>query len=552
MPIPISGPTTITEPGEYELVNDIEGDLIIENTENVILNGNGYYIRNGSFTMSIVANSAIRNINFDRCHVQINAVSDSLFESINASTYAYEHEINMNNISGVTLSSLNLIDKSCYVYDAINCTFNNITLTGIDFGSDIGIYNSYDITLRDVNTNGEGYVDVRNTNNSLVENLRITGETSFVNCSDILVRNISVENGYYGIDVGGVINSIFDGIYVKDCVYGIYIRYSDFNSSNVRIENCETGVYSYGATNRICNINIDKFIIVQCDYGIYPVYIGHNVNLTNGKIKNIFSYGIYQDASGVINLENVEIENTDYGAFLTRKNSHITSCTFKNNTYGVVVSDGIITSSTFSNNNYGIFINKGFVTSLEISSCFITNNEYGICISGVMLDGGYPIDGNSDGNLIYNNYFSNNQNILYSGGYVSGNYWNIEKTPGKNIVGGPYIGGNYWGKPDGTGFSDLAMDSDGDGIADEPYDLYYEHGIEDIPDVDWYPLVKPKVVEKTRLAPPPLPPLPKKERVIVEKQTEIRRVPVIPEELFVYGAVSAGMIPLILALLKRK
>jgi len=541
MPIPISGPTTITEPGEYELVNDIEGDLIIQNTENVILNGNGYYVRNGSFTMSSVINSAVRNINFDKCHVQIDTVSDSLFESINASTYAYEHEINMNNISGVTLSSLNLIDKSCYVYDAINCTFNNITLTGIDFGSDIGIYNSSDITLRDVNTNGEGYVDVRNTNNSLVENLRITGETSFVNCSDILVRNISVENGYYGIDVGGVINSIFDGIYVKDCVYGIYIRYSDFNSSNVQIKNCGNGVHSYGDKNRIYNVNLDKFVIDQGDYGVSTVYGYVHVNLTNGKIKNMSSYGIYQDVYGAnLYLKDVEIENANYGVDVWY--GDIISCTFKNNTYGILISIGTITLSTISNNNYGISITSRSDETVEISSCFIYNNEYGIRF-------GF----NPFGHLIYNNYISNDQNII-SDYYLGRNRWNIEKTPGKNIVGGPYIGGNYWGKPDGTGFSDLAVDSDGDGIADEPYDLYYEHGIEDTEDVDWYPLVKiPEITlpPPLRLAPPSLPPLPKK-KIIIEKQTEIRKIPVIPEELFVYGAVSAGMIPLILALLKRK
>jgi PKD repeat protein len=50
-----------------------------------------------------------------------------------------------------------------------------------------------------------------------------------------------------------------------------------------------------------------------------------------------------------------------------------------------------------------------------------------------------------------------------------GNTYNTKKTVGTNIVGGPYIGGNFWGKPDGTGFSNTAVDSNGDGISDSPY-----------------------------------------------------------------------------------
>jgi PKD repeat protein len=50
-----------------------------------------------------------------------------------------------------------------------------------------------------------------------------------------------------------------------------------------------------------------------------------------------------------------------------------------------------------------------------------------------------------------------------------GNAYNITKTAGTNIVGGHYIGGNYWAKPDGTGFSQTAIDKNRDGISDSAY-----------------------------------------------------------------------------------
>ena len=46
---------------------------------------------------------------------------------------------------------------------------------------------------------------------------------------------------------------------------------------------------------------------------------------------------------------------------------------------------------------------------------------------------------------------------------------NVTRTAGPNIVGGPSIGGNFWAAPDGTGFSEMHPDADGDGFCDEPF-----------------------------------------------------------------------------------
>jgi PKD repeat protein len=68
---------------------------------------------------------------------------------------------------------------------------------------------------------------------------------------------------------------------------------------------------------------------------------------------------------------------------------------------------------------------------------------------------------------VYNNFFNNSVNTII-GSDVQGT-WNLEKSPGLNIVGGPYIGGNFWASPDGTGFSDTHPDLNGDGFCDEAY-----------------------------------------------------------------------------------
>lgn len=69
-------------------------------------------------------------------------------------------------------------------------------------------------------------------------------------------------------------------------------------------------------------------------------------------------------------------------------------------------------------------------------------------------------------NLIYNNYANNTFNTDIN---TTDTTWNLSKTAGRNIVGGPYIGGNFWASPTETGFSEMAPDKDGDGLADTQY-----------------------------------------------------------------------------------
>ena len=65
-------------------------------------------------------------------------------------------------------------------------------------------------------------------------------------------------------------------------------------------------------------------------------------------------------------------------------------------------------------------------------------------VSGNILAGnakGIWINGSSNNNLIYNNYFNNNLNAGISAD-STGSTWNVNPTPGTNIIGGSYIGGN--------------------------------------------------------------------------------------------------------------
>ena len=86
----------------------------------------------------------------------------------------------------------------------------------------------------------------------------------------------------------------------------------------------------------------------------------------------------------------------------------------------------------------------------------------------------------SSDDLIYNNYFNNTNNVQISGNSIN-NQWNITKTPGTNINGGAYLGGNFWATSNGTGFSQVCIDNNDDGICDASYIIAEEN-------IDYCPL----------------------------------------------------------------
>ena len=192
-------------------------------------------------------------------------------------------------------------------------------------------------------------------------------------------------------------------------------------------------------------------------------------SVSNVKISGIKAIGASGDSYSGINLykcnkcviENNKLTNNGRGIYLVNSRE----CTISKNTvmnngvFGIyLASSGSnrVSENTVYNNNRGIYLGSSDYNKIIGNN--VTYNEYL----------GFYECSLCDYNRVYNNYF-NNTNVTVKKG--DGNSYNTTKSPGTNIIGGPYIGGNYWGKPDGKGFSDTAVDKDGDGIADSAYNL---------------------------------------------------------------------------------
>lgn len=117
------------------------------------------------------------------------------------------------------------------------------------------------------------------------------------------------------------------------------------------------------------------------------------------------------------------------------------------------------------------------------------DSSYAEDISGNIISGcdvGILFGEDCGAEKIYNNEFNNAVNIKFesSNNHNIDGVWNITKTKGKNIIRGHSLGGNL-GSPNGKGYSQTAIDSNSDGIADRSY-------IIDSQNIDYLPLVKLK------------------------------------------------------------
>ncbi len=287
----------------------------------------------------------------------------------------------------------------------------------LDAASGIQIYSS------DVIIEGNGHtIDGLGSSGSGI----VIGGTSHPTYSNIEIRNLVLSDWMLGITVPMTASGASD-ILIKDIEFTI----AGYGTR---------GIYAYAVTDMVidgCTFTGTPFAAIELPVGaVRPIV--RDSHFTGGQ------YGLLinglQSAPGKAEFTGNTIENADIGI------------------YANYFSGAMITDNTVKSNQEGIRV--GCISDSTITGNTVTGNtENGLSLS------------HCNSNTIANNYFNNILNVHH---YTSGsNTWALPLQAGTNIIGGSYIGGNYWGKPDGTGFSDTAVDSDGDGIADTAYTELY-------------------------------------------------------------------------------
>jgi parallel beta-helix repeat protein len=160
---------------------------------------------------------------------------------------------------------------------------------------------------------------------------------------------------------------------------------------------------------------IKNCIIGEFDMGIKS-YGGNNIINNN----TIFGQGVIEQYTGI---------------YLASSNNLVTNNKIYNYTGAGMEGSGIVIWGSYDN--------------------IIKNNLITLNRRGLLINYGQR-------NLIYNNYFESK--VIDAEDVLGGNYWNITKTPGKNIIHGPFIAGNFW-----MGYKGEDLDGDRIGDTQIPY-----------------------------------------------------------------------------------
>ncbi|RLI85257.1 MAG: hypothetical protein DRP01_06600, partial [Archaeoglobales archaeon] len=195
----------------------------------------------------------------------------------------------------------------------------------------------------------------------------------------------------------------------------------------------------------------------------------NNNKIEGNKLKSNVRYQLYAIRCRAIYVENNKIER-GRGLYCYKcMDSVFSGNNIEYSKYGVYLYGGknnTIISNQINRTSRGVLLERA-KNCILMKNKIINSTSYSIFLS------------NSENNLIYDNVFNSNRNV-----YISGNYhntWNVTKQSGTNILGGNYIGGNAWLKPDGSGYSQVCSDSNGDGICDVPYKINSQN-------IDYLPL----------------------------------------------------------------
>lgn len=253
---------------------------------------------------------------------------------------------------------------------------------------------------------------------------------------------------------------------------------------NVNVEKKFHGIlFEWIKNGRVENCNVSGNVRGVTLWG------AEQTTLYGNTANNNREYGLELDGHNYVNRHNSLIHNTVNNNALAGIIFHLVNAhnTISGNTangnghFGITLPNGshdnTLTENTTTGNPTGILI-RSAPNNIIRDNTITGNRDKGLWLY------------DASNNTIYNNYFNNSVMNVGFEGSCSGNRWNITKTPGVNIVGGSHLGGNYWATPEGTGFSQVTRDSNGDGFCDEVYSIRAG-------DVDHLPLKKVQAVLPT-------------------------------------------------------
>lgn len=249
-------------------------------------------------------------------------------------------------------------------------------------------------------------IEIRNTTaHFIIENVSVHSSWTpkrsilLINVSNGIIRNSTVNDSYYGIEIQNSVNITITHNDFFDDYYGIFSD-SEILIDNNSIYNNTYGVFIYSTGNvRIGNNDFDNN-----DYGIYSGSTENDIIVNNNFTDN--AYGLYLSVNSNYNYvsENDFFNNDDSIYCTFSEHNNLTDNLLDNNLNSILLNradHNDINNNLLKNNTHGVYIDESYY-------CNITGNH----IEYSLLNNGITISKAGD-NLITNNLIKYCKNSIY-------------------------------------------------------------------------------------------------------------------------------------------
>lgn len=362
-----------------------------------------------------------------------------------------ENELHNNTIRGSAESGLWLSISGANVLRNNSMQANTFNFMDEYFGSGYILPNDIDTSNL---VDGKPIYYLVGESDLVLDSASNAGTVYLIGCENVTVKDLVLKKNGLGVFVFESSNSTLYNLTVSDNEYGILGLGDDSsNCSNNTVENNIFGIYFVAGENNFLENNS----VSENDFGFMLAFDSSVLrnNLISGNEYNFGALPFVEEGTGDIDTSNLVDGKPIY--YLVGESDRVLDASSNAGTVYLVDCVNItVRDQVLEHNLYGIYLYN--TTNSSLVGNRVSSNEEGFVLF------------NSCNNSIYNNLFMNSDNVRLMG-KCAGNSWNISRTEGLNILGDPYIGGNCWANPQGTGFSEITPDSDGDGFCDAPYEI---------------------------------------------------------------------------------